>query len=291
MDEPKAEPTPVPKAEEPKKEVPKEEPKKKVSEFPEADKEKELGNAEYKKKNFEAALAHYEKAIELAPKALIYSSNKAAALIEMKRFDETLELCEKCISQAREERNYDMLAKFLSRQGTAFQGKKEYEKAIAAFQSSLTEVRCAQTLNKLRQCESEYEKFKAAEYENPELAEQERLKGNEFFKQNNFPEAMKCYNEAIKRAPRQASLYSNRSATYINLLEFQLALKDAEKCIELDPKFVRGYCRKGTAHFYLKEYVKALEAYQEGLKLGMHTKQDIIYVSSTLTIFFNTHIT
>ena len=43
-------------------------------------------------------------------------------------------------------------------------------------------------------------------------------------------------------------------------------LKDAEKCIELDPSFARGYRRKGAIQFFMKEYDKALEMYQEGLK-------------------------
>jgi len=275
-DVPMSEPEPKreePKREEPKKEEPKKAAPKKEVKCPEAENEKELGNADYKKKDFDSALAHYSKAVELAPDVLVYSSNKAACLIEMKRYDEVLEICEKCIDLSKEQKDYDMLAKFLSRQGSAYQGKGEYEKAISCFQKSLTEVSCAPTLNKLRKCESEFEKAKAAAYENPELAEQERLKGNEFFKQNNFPEAMKCYNEAIKRAPRQASLYSNRSGTYINLCEFALALKDAEKCIELDPTFVRGYARKGAAHFYMKEYVKALEAYQKGLDLDPENEE------------------
>lgn len=43
-------------------------------------------------------------------------------------------------------------------------------------------------------------------------------------------------------------------------------LKDAEKCIEIDPKFSKGYTRKGAIQFFMKEFDKALETYQEGLK-------------------------
>lgn len=43
-------------------------------------------------------------------------------------------------------------------------------------------------------------------------------------------------------------------------------MKDAEKCIELDPTFVKGYTRKGAVQFFMKEYDKALETYQAGLK-------------------------
>ena len=43
-------------------------------------------------------------------------------------------------------------------------------------------------------------------------------------------------------------------------------LKDAEKCIELDPTFSKGYSRKGAVQFFMKEYDNAMETYQEGLK-------------------------
>lgn len=60
--------------------------------------------------------------------------------------------------------------------------------------------------------------------------------------------------------------YSNRAACYTKLGALPEGLKDAEKCIELDPTFPKGYTRKGAVQFFMKEYEKALETYQEGLK-------------------------
>lgn len=37
-------------------------------------------------------------------------------------------------------------------------------------------------------------------------------------------------------------------------MEFPSALIAINKCLELDPKFIKGYAKKGNIHFGLKEY-------------------------------------
>jgi stress-induced-phosphoprotein 1 len=44
------------------------------------------------------------------------------------------------------------------------------------------------------------------------------------------------------------------------------ALQDADECIRLAPDFAKGYSRKGHLQFFMKEYEKALETYDTGLK-------------------------
>ena len=67
-------------------------------------KEKDLGNEAYKKKDFATAHLHYDKAIEIDPKNIMYYTNKSAVLFEEGKFDECIELCEKAVNVGRENR-------------------------------------------------------------------------------------------------------------------------------------------------------------------------------------------
>merc|ERR1711988_254031 len=104
-------------------------------------------------------------------------------------------------------------------------------------------------------------------YVNPEIAEQVRLEGNELFKEGKYPEAVAKYSEAMKRNPKAHVPYSNRAACYQKLMEWQLALKDADTCVGMDPSFIKGWTRKAGIHYFLKEYHKAMDAYNAILKL------------------------
>ncbi|KAG5097593.1 hypothetical protein JHK82_047447 [Glycine max] len=236
-----------------------------------AQKEKEAGNAAYKKKDFETAIGHYSKALELDDEDISYLTNRAAVYLEMGKFEDCIKDCEKAVERGKELRSdYKMIARALTRKGTALakmaKCSKDFEPAIEIFQKALTENRNPDTLKKLNEAEKAKKELEQQEYFDPKLADEAREKGNELFKQQKYPEATKHYTEAIKRNPKDAKAYSNRAACYTKLGAMPEGLKDAEKCIELDPTFSKGYTRKGAVQFSMKEYDKALETYREGLK-------------------------
>jgi len=104
-------------------------------------------------------------------------------------------------------------------------------------------------------------------YKDPVKAEEARQEGNELFKEGKYAPAIEKYSEAMKRDPTNHVPYSNRAACYQKLMEWQLALKDADTCVGMDPTFVKGWSRKAGIHYFLKEYHKALDAYNTILKL------------------------
>eukprot|EP00003_Mantamonas_plastica_P023207 TRINITY_DN4121_c0_g1_i3.p1 TRINITY_DN4121_c0_g1~~TRINITY_DN4121_c0_g1_i3.p1 ORF type:complete len:154 (-),score=50.25 TRINITY_DN4121_c0_g1_i3:30-491(-) len=51
----------------------------------------------------------------------------------------------------------------------------------------------------------------------------------------------------------------------MKLLEYPSAIKDCDKCIELDPSFVKAYIRKGNCLFYQHKFEDAIKVYDKGL--------------------------
>lgn len=237
-------------------------------------KEKELGNEAYKKKEFAEALKHYEKAIELDPTNMTFYSNKAAVLFEKGEYEECIKLCKQAVEVGREQRaDYTLIAKALTRIGNAFLKMDKLEEALTWFDKSLSEHRDPELVKKQKALEKDVAERKRRAYIDPELAQEEKNIGNKFFKEGNFPEAMKHYTEAVKRDPDNAILYSNRAACYTKLMEFQRALEDCEMCIKKDPKFIKGYIRKGAALMAMKEYSKARSAFEAALDIDTNNME------------------
>jgi stress-induced-phosphoprotein 1 len=244
----------------------------------EAQKEKEAGNSAYKKKDFETAIHHYTKAIELNDEDISFLTNRAAVFLEMGKFEECIKDCDKAVERGRELRSdYKMVARALTRKGTALvkmaKCSKDFEPAIETFHKALTEHRNPDTLKKLNDAEKAKKELEQQEYFDPKLADDEREKGNEYFKEQKYPEAIKHYTESLKRNPKDPRAYSNRAACYTKLGAMPEGLKDAEKCLELDPTFIKGYTRKGAVQFFMKEYDKALATYEDGLKLDPRNQE------------------
>ncbi|KAL6579849.1 hypothetical protein OROMI_007873 [Orobanche minor] len=110
-----------------------------------AQKEKVAGNAAYMKNDFEIAIEHYSKAIELDDEDISFLTNRAAVYLEMEKYDDCIKECEKAVERGRELRlDEKMIASALKRKGTALvkmaKCSKDYEPAIETLREALCEL-------------------------------------------------------------------------------------------------------------------------------------------------------
>eukprot|EP01033_Poteriospumella_lacustris_P004170 gene4170-2971_t len=79
-----------------------------------------------------------------------------------------------------------------------------------------------------------------------------KKKGNDCFGNKDYNKAIEYYSEGLKVDANNAVLYSNRSACYAALKQWQKAYEDAVMSVSKDPKFIKGYLRLSTAQTELQ---------------------------------------
>ncbi|KAJ7410009.1 RNA polymerase II-associated protein 3 [Pitangus sulphuratus] len=100
-----------------------------------------------------------------------------------------------------------------------------------------------------------------------EKALEEKEKGNNYFKQGNFDEAIKCYTRGMHSDPYNPVLPTNRASAFYRMKKFSVAESDCNLALALDKNYIKAYVRRGAARFALKNLQGAKEDYEKVLEL------------------------
>ncbi|NXU95847.1 RPAP3 protein, partial [Cettia cetti] len=100
-----------------------------------------------------------------------------------------------------------------------------------------------------------------------EKALAEKEKGNNYFKQGNFDEAIKCYTRGMHSDPYNPVLPTNRASAFYRMKKFSVAESDCNLALALDRNYIKAYARRGAARFALKNLQGAKEDYEKVLEL------------------------
>jgi stress-induced-phosphoprotein 1 len=92
-----------------------------------------------------------------------------------------------------------------------------------------------------------------------------KAEGNTFFKNKQYSQAIDKYTEAINHDNSDVTFFSNRSACYAALNEWEKAAEDGKSCIVTNRSFVKGYFRAGLALQKLQNYEAAQDVVKRGL--------------------------
>lgn len=233
-----------------------------------ATKKKEEGNELYKSKNFEGALAAYDEAFALDSTNMTFLNNKAAVFFAQKKYQECVDMCLKAVEVGKEHRaSFDERAKSFTRAAKAYQKLGDLERAIEMCKQSQLESYDKDTQRLLKTLELEKRKADAAAYQDDAKAEEAKQRGNDLFREQKYGEAIKEYEDAVKRAPKNAAIRNNLAAALCKIMDFSGAQRQIEEALEIDPKYVKAWARKGDIEMYMKEFHKAQESYAKGLQL------------------------
>jgi tetratricopeptide (TPR) repeat protein len=103
------------------------------------------------------------------------------------------------------------------------------------------------------------------------MAEKER--GNENFKAGRYDEAIDCYTRGIKCDPQSAVLVANRAMALLKKNRFESANADATVAVGLDPTYTKAYLRRATARRELGDFEGAVRDFEKVLELEPKNKQ------------------
>lgn len=122
------------------------------------------------------------------------------------------------------------------------------------------------------------------EKEPPEVAlgraEQLKADGNALFKGGKYAEAADRFTQGLQFDPTNAVLYSNRSACYSHLRQWDKALEDANRCLQYRPEWPKGHARRAAALHGYGFLEKALEAYRAAYETDPENPQYLATVEA-----------
>ena len=92
-------------------------------------------------------------------------------------------------------------------------------------------------------------------------------RANANFVLGEYETAITDYSKAIELNPKESTIYFSRALAYLNKSIFTLAVKDFDKVIELDPTDAMAYLKRGSALEKTGDTAKALSDYQKTVEL------------------------
>lgn len=86
------------------------------------------------------------------------------------------------------------------------------------------------------------------------------------FQAEKWAEAIDLYTQALAVDSNDSSIIANRSAAYVKDGNYGDALKDAQRCRELEPTNSLGYLRVATVSLAQKQFEEAMDILKQGIK-------------------------
>ena len=176
------------------------------------------------RKEYEEAIKHYTKAIQLKPFFWEAYNNRGNAYNKKGEVDRAIQDFDIAIQL---KPNY---AGAYNNRGLAYNHKDDFDRAICDFDMAI--------------------QF------DPNLVEAYSNRGTSYHKKGDFDRAIENYNKAIELNPDYAIAYNNRGFAHNSKGDFEQAIQDYKKAIELDPNYTTAHANLNVALRHLQNMKK-----------------------------------
>ena len=195
-----------------------------------------IGTACHNKNQFEAAIQHYTRAIELDPESADAYFRRAEAYAQLGRFPEAAS-------------DYAEVIKIDPNYDEAYRGRGNASINTGNIDLAL-------------------ECYNEAIKRNPNNANAYSARANAYGYKEQYDDALKDCEEAVRLDPENPKAYETRGIVYFSKEMFEKAVSDYTKAIGLDPTVVGVYYRRGLAYSAQKQNKQAVMDFTRTIKLA-----------------------
>lgn len=111
-------------------------------------------------------------------------------------------------------------------------------------------------------------------------------RGMALIDKQNYEEALLDFARALEITPKDSRPYLGRGAAYLKMNRMEEALKDLDEAVKISPGLSQVYFERGTAYHRVDDYARAIADYSESIKLD--PKEPLAYINRGMAeIFLN----
>jgi tetratricopeptide (TPR) repeat protein len=101
-------------------------------------------------------------------------------------------------------------------------------------------------------------------------------RGIAYDKEGQYDQAILDYNKALEINPRYAEAYNNRGVIYRKKGQFDRALLDYNRALKINPRFAESYYGRGFCYYSQKQYDKSWEDVNKAQGLGLTIQPEFL---------------